>query len=137
MPSFSKKSLALLETCDPRIQKVMHEAIKHYDFTVIYGERSVEEQFKLFKIGRKMVGGKWVVTGKVVTNMDGTIKRGKHNYSPSRAIDIAPYPIDWEDIAAFKELAMVVKKAMVTTGIMLTWGGDWKSFKDFPHYEVA
>jgi peptidoglycan L-alanyl-D-glutamate endopeptidase CwlK len=136
MPKFSAKSLKMLATCHPDIQKVMHEAIKHIDFTIIYGERSVAEQFKLFKIGRKLVKGQWVVVGKVVTNMDGTIKRGKHNFSPSKAIDIGPYPLDWNDIQAFKDLAVVIKKAMVTVGVQLQWGGDWKNFIDFPHYEL-
>lgn len=138
MATFGKESLAKLNTCHPDIQKVMHEAIKHYDFTILYGTRTVEEQFELFKKGRTLVAGKWVKAkgGSTVTNLDGKTKKSNHNYSPSLAIDIAPYPIDWNDISRFKALALVVKKAMVTVGVTISWGGDWKKFIDYPHYEV-
>lgn len=136
MAKFGEASLAKLATCHPDIQKVMHEAIKQYDFTVIYGERSTKEQFKLFKIGRTLVAGKWVVTGKTVTNLDGINKLSKHNHSPSKAIDIAPYPIDWSDLDRFKNMAQIVKNTAINLGIDLEWGGDWKRFRDYPHFEV-
>ena len=138
MPRFGKRSLDRLNTCHPDIIKVMNEAIKHYDFTVLYGNRTKEEQFELFRQGRSLVGGVWKITEpkKVVTNLDGKTKVSKHNHKPSLAIDIAPYPIDWKDINRFKELAVVVKKAAATVGVDIVWGGDWKEFKDFPHYEI-
>lgn len=136
MPKFGERSLQRLSTCDPRIQKVMNEAIKHYDFTILYGERSAEEQFALFKQGRKLQNGKWVKVGKTVTNLDGINKLSKHNHSPSLAIDVAPYPIDWDNISRFKELSHVIKEAMITVGVSLQWGGDWIKFVDYPHYEI-
>ena len=137
MPKFGKLSLDRLATCDERIQKVMNEAIKHYDFTVLYGHRSVEEQFELFRQGRSLVGGWWKVTepSKVVTQLDGKTKKSNHNYNPSRAIDIAPYPIDWKNIDRFLEMAKVVKEAAKTVGVEITYGGDWK-MRDYPHFEV-
>ena len=136
MATFSKASLAKVVTCHPDLQKVLHEAIKHYDFTVIFGHRTVEEQFELYKKGRKLVDGKWVKVGSTVTNLDGKSKKSNHNYSPSYAVDIAPYPIDWNDLGRFKTLADVVKKTAKDLGIELVWGGDWKTFRDYPHYEV-
>jgi peptidoglycan L-alanyl-D-glutamate endopeptidase CwlK len=136
MPKFGDKSLAMLATCHPDIQKVMNEAIKHMDFTVLYGTRTAAEQFELYKVGRSLVNGVWTVTGKTVTNLDGINKKSNHNYSPSKAIDIAPFPINWNDISGFKKLAQVVKAAMVTVGVDLQWGGDWKKFIDYPHYEL-
>lgn len=136
MPSFGEKSLAKLKTCHPDIQKVMHEAIKHFDFTVIYGHRTPEEQFELYKQGRRLdSSGKWVKVGKTVTNLDGKSKKSNHNYSPSRAVDIAPYPIDWNNISRFQKMAEVVKKAAETVGVKIVWGGDWK-MRDYPHFEV-
>ena len=35
-----------------------------------------------------------------------------------------------------KELAVVVKKAADTVGVAIQWGGDWKTFKDWPHWEI-
>lgn len=136
MASFGKESLKKLATCHPDIQKVMHEAIKHIDFTVLYGTRSVAEQQKLYKVGRKLVNGKWTVVGKTVTNLDGVNKKSNHNYLPSKAVDVAPYPIDWSDIDRFIELSKVIKKAAATVGVEIAWGGDWKSFVDYPHWEI-
>ena len=129
MASFGEKSLEKLKTCHPDIQKVMHEAIKHYDFIVLYGHRTVAEQQALYAQGRTK-------PGQVVTKLDGVKKKSKHNHMPSLAVDIAPYPIDWNDLGRFKALADVVKKAAKTVGVDIVWGGDWTSFKDYPHYEI-
>lgn len=137
MPSFGQKSKDRLKTCHPDLQKVMEEAIKEYDFTVIYGQRSVEEQFELYKKGREFKDGQWVKVGATVTNLDGKTKKSMHNHSPSLAVDIAPYPIDWNDLKRFKEMADVVKKAAEKLGVKIAWGGDWKSFKDYPHVELV
>ncbi len=135
MPKFGKLSLERLATCDERIQKVMNEAIKHYDFTVLYGYRTPAEQFELFKQGRTLVGKEWKVTGKTVTQLDGKTKMSNHNSNPSKAIDIAPFPIDWNNIQRFLDMAKVVKEAAKTVGVEITYGGDWK-MKDYPHFEV-
>jgi hypothetical protein len=55
MPRFSKKSKERLATCNTDIQKVMNEAIKHMDFTVLEGHRSVKRQRELFEKGRQQV----------------------------------------------------------------------------------
>ena len=136
MPKFGKQSLDRLATCDERIQKVMNEAIKHYDFTVLYGYRTPAEQFELFKQGRTLTNGVWKVTGKTVTNLDGKTKMSNHNSNPSKAIDIAPFPIDWNNIQRFLDMAKVVKEAAKTVGVEITYGGDWKKFPDFPHFQV-
>ena len=136
MPKFGAESQRILATCHKDIQAVMNEAIKHFDFSVLYGTRTTDEQFELYKKGRKLINGKWTKVSATVTNLDGKIKKSEHNYSPSRAIDIAPYPIDWNDTKRFDDLAKVVKQAMTTVGIELQWGGDWKSLIDRPHYEL-
>lgn len=146
MPKFGKQSLSRLATCHPDIQKVMNEAIKYYDFTVIYGHRTKEEQFELFRQGRSLVGGWWKVTEpkKVVTNFDGSAKLSKHNYKPSKAIDIAPYPIDWKNLQRFKDLKEIVIREADKLGIDLIWGADWDmdgdiaehKLQDYPHFEL-
>ena len=130
MAKLGKKSLEILSTCDNRIQKIIHEAIKVTDFTVIEGTRSLERQQQLFKEGK--------------TKIDGIQSKGKHNYDPSLAIDIAPYPIDWNDTKRFFYLAGVVKALAISMGIELRWGGDWDSdddftdqtFNDYSHFEL-
>lgn len=145
MATFGKKSLDKLSTAHPKLQLVMKEAIKSYDFTVLYGNRSVEEQFELYKKGRELQSdGTWKKVGSTVTELDGKIKKSKHNYSPSLAVDIAPYPIDWNNIQRFKDMAKVVLQCAKNLNIKVIWGADWDmdgnieehKFKDFPHFEL-
>lgn len=64
---------------------------------------------------------------------------------PSNAVDIAPYPIDWNDRERFTYLAGHVKMAAHMLGIKVTWGGDWNNnnevkdnnFDDLPHFELT
>jgi len=135
MYKFGRKSLEKLFTCHEDLQKIMNEVIKHMDIVILYGHRTTKEQFELFRQGRDLVGGEWVKTGKTVTNLDGKSKLSEHNYLPSRAIDIAPYPIDWNNIERFKELAVIVKREAKKLDIDIIWGGDWK-MRDFPHYQI-
>jgi peptidoglycan L-alanyl-D-glutamate endopeptidase CwlK len=136
MPKLSQRSLDRLNTCHPDIQAVVNEAIKHFDFTVLSGFRSPKEQLELYKQGREFKDGKWVKVGKTVTNVDGINVKSNHNYSPSRAVDIAPYPVDWDDIGRFKQMAVVVMGCANKLSIKLTWGGDWR-MKDYPHFELG
>jgi len=139
MYKFSKRSRDNLSTASTNLQKLFNEVIKEVDCTVICGHRSPEEQFELFKKGRENKNFKWVVVdkSKVVTNIDGRAKKSNHNYLPSRAVDVVPYPLDWNDIAAFKKLGEVVKRKAKELGIKISWGGDWQTLKDYPHYEEA
>lgn len=129
MPRFSQSSLDKLATCDKRLQVIMEEAIQHIDFTVVYGFRSEEEQNKAFNGGFSKL--KW--------------PQSKHNSNPSRAIDIAPYPVDWTDHKRFIYLAGIVMGIAACKGIKLRWGGDWNSnnlfsderFQDLAHFELV
>lgn len=131
MASFGEKSKQLLATCHPDLQKICNEAIKHFDFTVIEGTRSVARQQQLFKEGK--------------SKLDGVNKKGKHNHTPSLAIDIAPYPIDWNDTKRFFYLAGLMEGIATSMGITIIWGGDWDSdgdykdqtFNDYPHFELV
>jgi peptidoglycan LD-endopeptidase CwlK len=129
MPRLSFKSKQLLATCHPDIQKVMNEAIKDFDFLVLCGHRTVAEQQRLYAQGR-------TTPGKKVTNIDGVKVKGRHNYKPALAIDIAPYPLDWNDTDRFRLLGAHVKAVAARLGVPLTWGGDWRKFKDLPHFEL-
>jgi len=89
MPHFSTASNDRLYTCDDRIIVVCEEAIRFIDFTVVCGHRSDDEQDELYAQGR-------TAPGRIITH-----KRGGesiHNTYPSRALDFAPYPIDWSNI---------------------------------------
>jgi len=119
MPSFSKKSLERLNTCNPQLIDLLKEVIKEYDFVVLCGHRGEEEQNKAFKDGFSKL----------------KFPKSKHNTNPSKAVDIAPYPIDWNNLERFKELAIIVKKIAIQKNIKIQWGGDWK-MRDYPHFEL-
>jgi len=152
MPVLSSASKQKLAQCHEDLQVLFNTVIQYYDFTIVYSHRPVEEQFQLFKYGRKLVNGVWVIDdkSKVVTYCDGKTKLSNHNYYPSRAIDVAPYPIDWTDDLSFAyfagkvmELYRVLKKEGVIKS-NIRWGGDWningktkdERFVDLPHFEI-
>lgn len=126
MPKFSARSLKNLEQCHPLLQLLMYEAIKVTDFSVICGFRGEKEQNEAYSRGNSKL--KW--------------PQSKHNQTPSLAVDIVPYPIDWNDERRFRTLGTVVKEIWAQLpeekkeGWSLSWGGDWKTFKDFPHFEL-
>ena len=129
MFNFSKRSLENLKNVDSRLVKICNELIKEYDFTVIEGYRTPERQYELYKQG--------------FSQIDGKTKKGKHNYSPSLAIDIIPYkkgvdPFDnsIKSKLMFCELAHKFKNVAKRLNIEIIWGGDWKTFKDLPHFEL-
>ena len=138
MPSFSTKSRQKLATCALPLQQLFNEVIKQLDCTVLYGFRSPEEQFELYKRGRELVNGIWVITdkSKVVTYRDGYRMLSAHNYQPSKAVDVAPYPIDWEDIDRFNLFVNHVLRTAAEMGIKIKSGRDFK-MKDYPHYELV
>lgn len=136
MSAFGPASRERLATCHSDLQRVLNEAIKHCDFSVTYGYRSYEEQAALYAQGRTTPGPivTWSKPGE-----------SKHNISPSPAVDIAPYPIDWKDEAAFAHLAGVIRGIAMSMGIKIRWGGDWNQNgktaderkTDFPHLELV
>jgi hypothetical protein len=60
------------------------------------------------------------------------------------AVDVAPYPVDWNDKERFYYFAGFVKGVASSLGISIRWGGDWNSdnnlknqtFFDLPHFEL-
>ncbi len=128
MNSFSKESMDRLATCDTRLVSVFTEVIKHFDCSILQGVRSKEQQDEYFRTGRSKV----------------QFPNSKHNSMPSLAVDVAPYPIDWNNRERFYYFAGHVMGIAARMGIKLRYGGDWDSdkdindqtFFDLPHFEV-
>lgn len=129
MPRFSFKSKQILATAHPALQRFCNELIKEFDFIVLCGHRPVAEQQRLYAQGR-------TAPGKRVTNIDGVRVKGRHNYKPALAVDLAPYPLDWNDLERFKDMGARAKQVADRLGLPISWGGDWKKFKDYPHFEL-
>ena len=121
MPSFGTNSKRRLATCDPEIQEVLNEAINHFDFSVIWGHRGKFHQNRVFREGNSKV--QW--------------PNSRHNTSPSRAVDIVPYPGGFaNEDEAFYKMATYIFRVAGDKGVHLSWGGHWRSFKDLAHFEL-
>ena len=133
MPEFSERSKVILASCHPTLIRWAEELIKYFDFTVLEGFRDEENQNLAYAKGASQV--RWPF--------------GKHNRTPSVAVDIAPYPIDWTNKEAARQrfvlmagMGLVVAKQL---GISIRWGGDWdgdldtrdERFRDLGHFELT
>lgn len=118
--TLSKLSRERLSQCHPDLQRVVELASGRFPMAVIQGHRGQAEQDAAFARGASKL--KW--------------PNSRHNSTPSEAVDLVPMPLDWNNISRFEELGRVVKQAAVDLGIELDWGGDWKRFRDYPHFEL-
>ncbi len=121
MPSFSKRSQANLDSCDPRLVRVFEKVIEHFDCIILCGHRGAEEQDKAFRGGYSKA--RW--------------GQSRHNTKPSMAVDAAPYPIDWDDTARFHFLAGYVLSTAASMVIEIRWGGHFENFFDGGHFEIV
>jgi len=120
MYKFSERSKKKLETVDVRLQNLMNVAIKEspYDFGITEGIRTLKRQKELFA--------------------EGKTKTLKSYHLVGKAVDIKIYvngEITW-DFKYYKEVADCVKEVAKKLGYVITWGGDWKTFKDGPHFQI-
>ena len=129
MPRYSRSSRNQLATCDKGLQDLFNEVIKTFDCTIIEGHRNQVEQDEAYYGGHSQL--RWPL--------------GKHNAYPSRAVDVIPYPIDWEDRERMSFFAGYVLATARAKGIDIRWGGDWdsdtqlkdNSFDDLVHFELV
>lgn len=125
MAVLSKISLSRLEGVDYRLQDLCHRLIAMWDFTVVYGLRTQSEQAELVARGLSKTMNSKHLTGK--------------------AVDLAPYPIDWNDTKRFYYFAGMVMALAAEMGIKLRWGGNWdmdydlndNTFMDLVHFELV
>ena len=133
MPKYGKRSLENLNSCDPKLQELFNEVIKHVDCSIICGHRGEEAQNKAFNEGHSKL----------------KFPDSKHNKKPSKAVDSPPYfkvkpHIRWNDKEAFCLFAGKVLGIAAMMGIKIRWGGNWdgddelhdQTFFDGPHFEL-
>ena len=123
----SQSSLNKLKGVHPKLVQLVLIAIKTspIDFCVTCGVRSLADQQKAFKEKR--------------SKCDGIINKSNHQVKSDglgHAVDIAPLPINYNDIKKFDALAVHIKKIAKDLKINIRWGGDFKSLVDKPHYEL-
>ena len=118
---FSSRSLRNLEGVHPDLVAVAHRALQltEVDFLVTEGLRTMEKQIELVRAGASRTTRSRHLTG--------------------HAIDVAAWVaggVRW-DWPLYEELSKAFKQAAAELKVPIVWGGDWKSFKDGPHYELS
>ena len=124
MPRFGKRSKERLKGVDVKLVNVLNELVKIMDVTIIEGLRTKERQEELVKQGASKT------------------KFSKH--IEGKAVDVAPYPIDWEDRDRFHYMGGMIRGIGQQLNIPVRWGGDWDSdgekkdnrFDDLVHVEI-
>jgi peptidoglycan LD-endopeptidase CwlK len=125
---FSQTSQERLASAHPVLQKLFNEVIRYVDCTIICGHREKAAQ------NLAVAGG----------HSKTRYPFSPHNKIPASAIDVMPYPIDWQDTERIAAFAGFVLGVAAMKGIDIKWGGDWngnfnlkdQSFVDMPHYEL-
>ena len=128
MPVFSKRSLKARAELHPDLQRLVDAAIKEVDFVILDAQRGRAEQEKAKRSGFSKAG----------------FSESAHNYVPAIALDVCPYPIDFNDTAKFRIIALTFTRLAKTLKIPLRWGGDWdmdgdwedERFLDWGHFEL-
>lgn len=152
------KSQAVYDTLHPDLQLIIDVTLDlcTVDFSLVEGHRSVEKQLEYYKKGREFINGRWEVVNKkqVITEIDGHIKKGKHNHFPSLAFDFCVHvpgkpQLAWDP----KHLAYLAGSFMMAAQLLfdddqidyiLRSGSDWDGdgdmtdhrLLDLPHLEL-
>lgn len=117
---FSQKSFDRLVGVHPDLVRVVKRAleISAVDFSVLEGVRSKTRQAQLVAAGASKTMNSRHITGHAVDL--GAIVGGTVRW-------------DWP---LYGKVADAVKKAAVELGVPIEWGGDWRTFKDGPHFQL-
>lgn len=116
----SNRSMSRLEGVHKDLVQVVKLAIEltEVDFGVTEGMRTIERQRELFAKGASKTMNSRHLTG--------------------HAVDLVAYigsEVRW-DWPLYNKIADAMKRAANSMGVPIVWGGDWKSFKDGPHFEL-
>ena len=114
------RSRQRLQGLHPDLVKVVERAIQitPVDFTVLEGLRTIQRQQELLKSGAS------------------TTLKSRH--LTGHAVDLGAFvggEVRW-DWPLYYKIATAVKRAAKEVGVPIEWGGDWKTFKDGPHYQL-
>ena len=141
---FSNRSKNTLATVHPDLQRVVNRAITltEVDFMVGQGLRTRDEQARLYGQGR--TGAQMKAMGLPVHYAKPSMPRVtwtmNSNHLSGRAVDLWAWVkggISWDtNKGYYEEIARAMKLAAMFECVPIEWGGDWKSSKDYPHFEM-
>lgn len=128
MKQWDARSLRNLQGIHPDLRRVMDRTLQEapFAFVVTEGLRTVARQEELVRIGASKTMNSRHITG--------------------HAVDLVPYvdvdkdgKVETEEMYAwplYHKLAPYIKSAATKEGVDIVWGGDWRTFKDGPHWEL-
>ncbi len=115
-----------LQGVHPDLVAVVTKARESSQFVVLEGLRTRDRQAQLLAKGASTTMNSRHITG--------------------HAVDIAPWMDDGDGVVEngeirwdwplYHPMAAAMKKAATDLGVQIVWGGDWKTFKDGPHFEL-
>ena len=150
------RSLRMLQDVHPQLVRVVKRAIQisPQDFMVIEGVRSRDQCWSNWGKGHTveqcLAAGVPVVYAKPqaakVTWLRDPLN-SRHCIQPDgygHAVDLAPYPLDWNDPRKFDAIAAAMRQAAGELGVTVRWGADWdndgkpreRGESDSPHFEL-
>lgn len=117
---FSQRSENNLKGVNPDLVKIVRRALllSPVDFGITEGLRTVERQRQLVAAGKSQTMNSRHITG--------------------HAVDVFAYPTSagsWE-WKYYEQIATAFKQAAKELNIPVEWGGDWKTLKDGPHFQL-
>lgn len=115
-----KSSIERLKGVHPDLVVVIKKAAQttNLNFIVTEGLRTVERQKQLVSAGAS--------------------RTMKSRHLTGHAVDLAVIingEVRW-DWPLYPQLAKIIKQAASDVKIPIEWGGDWKSFRDGPHFQL-
>lgn len=138
MYKLGQASLKKLQGVHPDMAAVVNRAIElsTQDFVVLEGVRTKTRQAELYAQGRTKPGPvvTWTQTSNHFIGADGW----------GRAVDLCPFPVDWDTPSKFDAVAAAMFAAARELNVAIRWGADWdvdgnsreRGESDSPHFEL-
>jgi peptidoglycan LD-endopeptidase CwlK len=126
--SLSTTSIVNLNGVHPDLIKVVKRAVQlsSIDFKVLEGLRTLARQKVLLECGASQT-------------MQSRHIASCNSCGLGCAVDLGAVvgkEVRWDWPLYFK-IADAMKKAAKELGVKIEWGGDWRTFKDGPHFQLA
>ena len=149
--NLSQRSLDRLVGVDERLQRVVKRAIElsKQDFMVLEGVRTRQQCMTNYGKGRtiaqcvaKGVPAQYANPNAAKVTWLNNPFASKH--VSGKAVDLVPYPVDWDDLKKFDTIAQAMLQAAKELGVPVRWGADWdndgkpreRGESDSPHFEI-
>ena len=149
--NLSQKSLDRMNGVDERLQRVVKRAIQlsKQDFMVLEGVRTKQQCMINYGKGRTIA--QCVVKGVPAQYANPNVAKVTWLNNPfaskhvsGKAVDLVPYPVDWNDLKKFDTIAQAMLQAAKELGVPVRWGADWdgdgkpreRGESDSPHFEI-